>query len=119
MKATRIFRAAQLFQRPAFTFSGEADDVTFLQMVENYFDKAGKHTSIRADKLNFYKKADNLVKFNLTLVRGHFLLMQTTAPSRPSQLSAVSTRHTSCQPRAEPGMPPMLTLVKLKLWPVL
>jgi len=39
-------------------------------MVESYFDKAGAHTNIRADKLNFYKKPDNVVKFSLTLVRG-------------------------------------------------
>lgn len=38
-------------------------------MVESYFDKAGKHTNIRADKLNFYKKPDNVVKFHLTLTR--------------------------------------------------
>ena len=42
----------------------------FLQMVENYFDKAAKHTNIRPDLLNFYKRADNVVKFNLTLIRG-------------------------------------------------
>lgn len=70
MRTTQIFKSVQLLQRPAFRFSGETDGVTFLQMVENYFDKAGKHTSIRADKLNFYKKPDNVVKFNLTLVRG-------------------------------------------------
>lgn len=39
-------------------------------MVESYFDKAGTHTSIRGDKLNFYKKPDNTVKFTLTLTRG-------------------------------------------------
>lgn len=70
MRATQIFKSVQLLQRPTFAFSAETDGVTFLQMVENYFDKAGKHTSIRADKLNFYKKPDNVVKFNLTLVRG-------------------------------------------------
>lgn len=43
-------------------------------MVESYFDKAGKHTNIRADKLNFYKKADNVVKFTLTLVRGTLIV---------------------------------------------
>ncbi len=39
-------------------------------MVEKYFDKAGSHTNIRSDLLNFYKRADNVVKFNLTLTRG-------------------------------------------------
>ena len=45
-------------------------------MVEKYFDKAGQHTKIRPDLLNFYKKADNVVKFNLTLIRGRGSDMQ-------------------------------------------
>lgn len=44
-------------------------------MVEQYFDKAGALTNIRPDKLNFYKKADNVVKFNLTLTRGNTSLI--------------------------------------------
>lgn len=55
-----------------FCFSDQGD-VTFLQMVESYFDKAGRHTSIRPDRLNFYKKPENVVKFTLTLVRGMLL----------------------------------------------
>lgn len=51
-------------------FSAESEGISFLKMVESYFDKAGKHTNIRADKLNFYKKPDNVVKFTLTLTRG-------------------------------------------------
>jgi hypothetical protein len=39
-------------------------------MVENYFDKAARHTNISADKLAFYKVPDNVVKMTLTLVRG-------------------------------------------------
>jgi hypothetical protein len=54
-----------------FQFSGAGQNISFLQMVESYFDKAGKHTNIRADKLNFYKKPDNVVKFHLTLTRGN------------------------------------------------
>jgi hypothetical protein len=52
------------------SFSGLTQGSDFLTMVESYFDNAGTHTNIRADYLNFYKKADNVVKFNLTLVRG-------------------------------------------------
>ena len=51
-------------------------------MVENYFDKAGRHTNIRPDKLNFYKKPENVVKFTLTLVRGDFPFIQMMAPSK-------------------------------------
>lgn len=53
-----------------YSFSGSDGDVTFLQMVEAYFDKAGRYTNIRPDRLNFYKKPENVVKFTLTLVRG-------------------------------------------------
>ena len=55
---------------PQYKFSQESQNISFLQMVESYFDKAGKHTNIRADKLNFYKKPDNVVKFHLTLTKG-------------------------------------------------
>lgn len=47
-----------------------SDGAEFLKMVENYFDKAGRHTNIRPDKLNFYKKPENVVKCSITLVRG-------------------------------------------------
>lgn len=47
-----------------------SDGATFLKMVESYFDKAGRHTNIKPDKLNFLKKPDNVVKMTLTLVRG-------------------------------------------------
>lgn len=49
---------------------GMSEGASFLQMVENYFDKAGKHTNISSDRLNFYKKPECVVKFNLTLIRG-------------------------------------------------
>jgi len=47
-----------------------SDGASFLKMVESYFDKAGRHTNIKPDKLNFLKKPDNVVKMTLTLVRG-------------------------------------------------
>ena len=57
--------------RTTYGFSIISEGAGFLQMVEQYFDKAGALTNIRPDKLNFYKKADNVVKFNLTLTRGN------------------------------------------------
>lgn len=47
------------------------DDIIcfFLQMVEQYFDKAGKLTNIKPDRLNFYKKADNVVKCSIPIIR--------------------------------------------------
>ena len=52
-----------------------ADDVpepSFLQMVQKNFERAAKHTRIRPDILEFYKKPDNLLKFNLVLRRGYY-----------------------------------------------
>ena len=54
-----------------YNFSIPAEDEpSFLKMVESYFDKAAKYTNIRPDILEFYKKPDNVVKFNLTLKKG-------------------------------------------------
>lgn len=53
-----------------------SEGATFLKMVESYFDKAGRHTNIKPDKLNFLKKPDNVVKMTLTLVRGIMYYMQ-------------------------------------------
>lgn len=56
----------------------EVDDTPepgFLQMVEAYFEKAGNMTDISKDKLHFYKKSENTVKFHLTLKRGSRLFI--------------------------------------------
>ncbi len=71
MKAVTNSLTRSLVQMSKSKFSGEGENISFLKMVESYFDKAGKHTNIRHDKLNFYKKPDNVVKFHLTLVRGN------------------------------------------------
>ena len=71
---TTLFKGG-LLPANRYNFSSSDGDVTFLQMVEAYFDKAGRHTSIRPDRLNFYKKPENVVKFTLTLVRGTHALM--------------------------------------------
>jgi hypothetical protein len=39
-------------------------------MVESFFDRAAVHTGIRTDRLNFYKKAENVVKCSIPLIRG-------------------------------------------------
>lgn len=49
----------------------------FLEMVEAYFEKAGNLTDISKDKLHFYKKSENTVKFHLTLKRGNSSFIQT------------------------------------------
>lgn len=60
-----------------FMFSSAQDEgSSFLKMVESYFDKAGIHTGIRSDYLNFYKKPDNVVKCTFPIIRGTFLSYQ-------------------------------------------
>ncbi len=95
-----------------------SEGAEFLGMVEKYFDKAGQHTTIRPDILNFYKRAYNVVKFNLTLVRGTSLSTQMTTPSRSFLPIAVNTRPTNSPPREALAMLRMLILPKWKLLPV-
>jgi hypothetical protein len=78
-----------------------ATGASFLKMVESFFDRAAVHTGIRTDRLNFYKKAENVVKTNIPLIRGTPAPTQTTAPSKPSLPTAASTRPTNSPPRAE------------------
>lgn len=63
-------RFTSLVNCSAYFSSNASEGAHFLKMVENYFDKAGVHTGIKADLLNYYKRAENVVKCNLTLVRG-------------------------------------------------
>ena len=85
-------------------------------MVEKYFDKAGRHTNIKPDWLSFYKKADNVVKFNLTLVRGTHPFTQTMTRSRSFPLIDASTKLISYQPREEQGTPKTLILPRWRPW---
>jgi len=78
-----------------------SEGTEFLNMVEKYFDNAGKHTDIRPDILNFYKRADNVVKFNLTLTRGNYPLTQMMDPLKLFLLIVVSIRLINYQPKEE------------------
>lgn len=104
-----------LLAKQACSFSEGAE---FLNMVEKYFDKAGQHTSIRSDLLNFYKRADNVVKFNLTLLRGNSFPTQMTSPLRSFPPIDASTRRINYQQREVQGMLRMLILLKLRHLPV-
>jgi hypothetical protein len=52
-----------------------ASGASFLNMVESFFDRAAVHTGIRTDRLNFYKKAENVVKCSIPLIRGIYHLI--------------------------------------------
>lgn len=51
------------------SFSSVAGEPKFLEMVHQYFDAASSYTRISPDKLNYYKKADCVIKFTIPLVR--------------------------------------------------
>ena len=110
-RTSKIVSSLVLKQLRAFSGGDE-----FLGMVEKYFDKAGQYTSIRPDILNFYKRADNVVKFNLTLLRGISLPTQMMTPSKSFPPTDASTRPTNSPPRVEPDMLRMLISLKLKPW---
>ena len=44
----------------------------FLEMVSQYFDKAGSTTNISKDMLNFLKSPDYSLKFNIPYKSGNF-----------------------------------------------
>ena len=73
-----------------------------MRMVESYFDKAGRHTNIRPDKLNFYKKAENVVKCSITLIRGTKIVISKMMENyKLSQLIGVSIKDINFQPKVE------------------
>lgn len=64
MFISNLARSAMLSQRLACGFS-VAGEATFLEMVSQYFDKAGEATGIPKDRLNFLKSPDYSLKFNI------------------------------------------------------
>lgn len=67
----KICQKYSLLSNPLrFSFSQASQGSDFLHMVEAFFDKAAIHTGIRTDRLNFYKKAENVVKCSIPLFRG-------------------------------------------------
>ena len=60
--------------RCSFSVQGEAN---FLEMVSQYFDKAGEATGIAKDRLSFLKNPDFSLKFNIPFKTGSVLSIQT------------------------------------------
>ncbi len=89
---------------------------SFLKMVESFFDRAAVHTFIRTDRLNFYKKAENVVKCNIPLIRGTTFFIKTTEQYKLFLLIDANIRLINYQQRAEQDMLKMSILKKYKLW---
>ena len=67
------YRITKRYTSPFMFSSVKEEGQSFLKMVESYFDKAGIHTGIRSDYLNFYKKPDNVVKCTYPIIRGNLI----------------------------------------------
>ena len=91
-------RNSLLYTPLRYSFSNGA---TVLKMVESFFDRAAVHTGIRNDRLNFYKKAENVVKCSIPLIRGKIYSTKMTDPLKPFLLIVVSTRLINYQPKEE------------------
>jgi len=51
------------------TIHHKDEEPTFLHMVKNYFDQAGRYTNVPKDVLEVYKNCNRVIKINLPLVR--------------------------------------------------
>ena len=113
MFISNIAKRALLANRGSFGFSVTGES-TFLEMVSQYFDKAGEATGIPKDRLNFLKSPDYSLKFNIPFRTGIFLAMQTLVSSRWSKPTECNIKLTDCPPRAEPGTPAASTYRRLR-----
>ena len=67
---TQVAKNVTRLCQPLQYNSSSETGAIFLTMVENFFDRAALHTGIRADRLNFYKKAESVLKCSIPLIRG-------------------------------------------------
>jgi hypothetical protein len=104
-------RSSLLYSPLRYSFSNGA---TFLKMVESFFDRAAVHTGIRSDRLNFYKKAENVVKCSIPLIRGNIFSTKTMAQLKPFLLIVANTRLINYQQKEELDTQKMWILKKFK-----
>lgn len=108
-----LFKRNSLLYTPLrYSFSNGA---TFLKMVESFFDRAAVHTGIRNDRLNFYKKAENVVKCSIPLIRGKIHSTKMMDQLKPFLLIAVNTRLINYRLKEEQDTLKMWILKKSKL----
>jgi hypothetical protein len=104
MFISNLARSALLTRQLTCGFS-VAGESTFLEMVSQYFDKAGAATGIPKDRLNFLKSPDYSLKFNIPYRTGTPQTTQTPDLSKWWRHTGCSTRPTVCPPREEPATP--------------
>jgi hypothetical protein len=69
MLLTKIAKSISLANSSKYAFS-VANESSFLEMVREYFDKAGETAGIPQDRLNFLKSPDYSLKFNIPFLTG-------------------------------------------------
>jgi len=114
MFISNLARSAMLTRSLTCSFS-VAGETTFLEMVSQYFDKAGAATGIAKDRLNFLKSPDYSLKFNIPFRTGNPPKTQMQDSLKWWKLIACSTRPTVCPPREELVTPAASICRKLKL----
>jgi|688.fasta_scaffold102179_2 hypothetical protein len=113
MFISNLARSAMLTRQLTCSFSVVGES-TFLEMVSQYFDKAGAATGIPRDRLNFLKSPDYSLKFNIPFRTGTPPPTQMQDSLKWSKLIACSTRHTACPPREELATPAASIYRKLR-----
>ena len=78
---SNIAKRALFAPRQTFNFS-VAGEGSFLEMVSEYFDKAGDAAGIPKDRLNFLKSPDYSLKFNIPFQTGTNAFRQMQDSSR-------------------------------------
>ena len=69
MFLSKIASRSQLWKPLSYNFS-VANETTFLEMVRQYFDKAGEAAGIPKDRLTFLKNPDFSLKFHIPFLTG-------------------------------------------------
>lgn len=67
MLVSRVLRAARKFSSIAQT--GE-ENITFLQMVEEYFNRSANIAGLSDDRVCFLREPDYSLKFNISYITG-------------------------------------------------
>lgn len=82
-----------------------ANETTFLEMVREYYDKAGEAAGIPKDRVSFLKSPDFSLKFNIPFLTGKSNNNQMRDLSKSYRPTESNTKLTNYPPRAELDTP--------------